>query len=94
MTEWHIFTKDGNEYTGASLTYEQGCMVLYRRHYWKVSQDRRDWKWLWLKFKTVEWKEQDRTYDFIIPIPEVLRVERWDISEKESARKMESASAK
>lgn len=82
MSEWHIFTKDGNEYAGAWLMYEQGCMVLYRKNYWKVSKDIRDWKRLWLKIKTVKYKKLIRTYDFIIPITEVLRVEQWDISEK------------
>ena len=81
MTEWHIFTKDGKEYTGKNLSYEENCMVLFRNHYWNVSEDKRDWRWIWLKYKTEKWTEKRKTYDFIIPIPEVSRVERWDVAE-------------
>ena len=79
MNEWHVFTKDGEELTGPNITFDETSVRLFRHSKTKVTPEVRDWKSLWFRRKNGEtYYEYDRIYDYIIPTPEVKKVERWD----------------
>ena len=84
MTEWRIFTKDGEEYCGNRIERWYEFVVLFSLSRQKVIEER---TWLSRLFSPSFWfcrvqvKYNDiKAYDYMIPYTEILRVERWDVS--------------
>lgn len=87
MSEWHVFTKDGNEFSGNHIILtSDGYVVLHRILRKKVVEERTGLSRL---IKPSFWRnptqvhhESYRVDDYVIPKSEVLRIERWDTSNK------------
>ena len=78
MTEWHIFTIDGEEYTGPK------CSLLYKEFVALVRTGRSH------IFEESFWGLRKRDYykdftivDYMIPLSQVKRIERWDTEAKD-----------
>jgi hypothetical protein len=83
MMEWHIFTKDGGEYTGPLMLRIDKYSVLGREQKVRTTHNKRTWKSLWLrKEEVVEYITQE-VHDIAIPIDNILRIERWDVASAE-----------
>lgn len=78
MSEWHVFTKDGEEYKGEYILIEGDYTVLFHYVREKVITEDRYLTSFWKITKKEEIKKY-RAYDYMIPTEEIFRVERWDV---------------
>jgi hypothetical protein len=77
MSEWHIFTKDYQEYTGPSLSlHYSGFATITRTGRTKIMSG----KWFGLKTKVTY--EDYTIVDVMIPLNEINRIERWDVAQE------------
>lgn len=78
-----MFTKDGAEYTGPRVELSALFVTLFRVHIKRVVVEKTGLSRLFSpsfwKEKEHSYRETDRTDDYIIPTPEVIRIERWDV---------------
>ena len=84
MNEWCIFTKDGEDYCGNHIERWYEFVVLFSLSRRKVVEER---TWLSRLFSPSFWfcgvqvKHDDiKAYDYMIPVTEILRIERHDVS--------------
>lgn len=82
MNKWHVFTKDNNEYVGSSCRINNGVVELYRNM--KTTRTI-DYSGLARLINPSAWSNPTKKHyeytevtDYVIPLTEVLRIERWD----------------
>ena len=82
MREWHVFTKDGEEYISEHIYYITDFVVMYDHAKKKLSVDTRQWSWKKLRMVEVTetWSELNEIERYSIPNSEILKIERWDVS--------------